>query len=111
MLRIWKPDFSSTPGRSVADRIAWTVFALGIGLMVSMVLYSTAHESDGRFRSWETIRLHERLFLSIALIPVAGPLIVFLCQAARLLDKDEDFDSDELASLLGEIEESDSDEE
>ena len=51
--------------------------------MFNMVLYALGSEGDGDFRSVDTVRLHGRLFLAIALIPVAGPLIVFLYQAAR----------------------------
>ncbi|WP_435016227.1 hypothetical protein TA3x_003791 [Tundrisphaera sp. TA3] len=82
-LRIWRPVPPDVPARSVSDRIAWTVFALGIGLMLNMVLYSILLESEGNYRSWETIRLHGRVFLAIALIPVAGPLIVFVRQNSR----------------------------
>lgn len=81
LLVIWKPP-GRTP-RTTADRIAWTIFALGISLMATMVLYAAARESDGDFRTWETIRLHSRLFVAISMIPIAGPLIVYLIQSVR----------------------------
>jgi hypothetical protein len=82
-LRMWRPGRPYKPRKDVSDRIAWTIFVFGISLMFNMFLYAAVSESDGDYRSWETIRLHVRLFLAIAVIPVAGPLIVFLYQAAR----------------------------
>lgn len=81
-LRIWRPSLPSKPRKSVADRIAWTFFALGICLMFHMVLLAAAMEDRG-FRSRETIRYHGRWFLAIAVIPIAGPLAVFLYQVPR----------------------------
>jgi hypothetical protein len=66
--------------RSIADRIAWTLFALGVCLMLTMVLYVMTQESEGSWRTWETIRLHSRVFLTISMIPILGPLIVYLIQ-------------------------------
>jgi hypothetical protein len=81
-LRIWKPAFPPKIGRSVPDRFAWTFFALGICLMFNMFLHAAASE-DGAYRSWETIRLHRRVFLGFGVIAVTGPLIVFLLQTTR----------------------------
>jgi hypothetical protein len=78
-LRIWRPAHPPKTGKPILDRLAWTVFAFGICLMFNMVLYAAACE-DGAYRSWETIRLHIRVFLGLALIPLTGPLIVFLIQ-------------------------------
>src|SRR5437870_1372308 len=83
VLLIWDAGGSSKPARSQTDRIAWTIFALGICLMFGMAVYAMALEGDGHFRSWELIRAHKRWFLAIAVISVAGPLIVFLHQAIR----------------------------
>lgn len=82
-LWIWRPTLSSGTGKPVSDRVAWTVFAVGICLMFSMVLYVAASEGDGTYRSWDTIRLHTRVFLALALIAVLGPLIVSVFQAMR----------------------------
>jgi hypothetical protein len=79
LLRIWRPGLPSSPGKSVSDRIGWSFFAFGICLMLTMVLFASLSESDGDFRSWETIRLHRRVFLAIAVIP----LFIYLYQAAR----------------------------
>lgn len=83
-LHIWRPGNPREPGKSVPDRIAWTVFAFGVGSMFTMVLYAALCESDGDYRTWETIRLHTRLFLAIAAIPIAGPLTIFLDQSRRM---------------------------
>ena len=49
--------------------------------MVTMAIYATTQESDGDWRSWETIRLHTRIFLlALSLIPIAGPLVVYLVE-------------------------------
>jgi hypothetical protein len=80
---IWNPGTEEKPGKPVADRIAWTVFVLGISLMASMGLYVIAAETDGDWRTWDTIRLHSRIFLGLSIIPVAGPLVVYLVQATR----------------------------
>ena len=77
---IWNPGTDEKPGRPVADRVAWTIFVLGISLMASMTMYTTASETDGAWRSWDTIRLHTRVFLALSLIPVAGPLVVYLVE-------------------------------
>ncbi|WP_435009724.1 hypothetical protein P12x_000972 [Tundrisphaera lichenicola] len=82
-LLIWRPVARPGRSKSASDRIAWTLFALGICLMINMVLYSAAQEGDGNFRTWETTQLHKRVFLGIAMIPIAGPLIVYACQFAR----------------------------
>lgn len=82
-LWIWRPGTPPKPGKSVPDRIAWTVFAFGVCLMFTMGLYAAVRESDGDFRTWETIRLHTRLFLAIAAISIVGPLAVFLHQSRR----------------------------
>jgi hypothetical protein len=83
-LRIWRPASLSGSAMSVSDRIAWTVFTFGISLMLNMVLCARLGESDGDYRTWDKIRLHGRVFLALTLIPVAGPLIVFLCQKKTL---------------------------
>jgi hypothetical protein len=78
VLRIWRPGKSAKP---LSDRIAWTVFAFGVYSMVFMAVYSMLSEGEGwGIRSWETIRLHKRLFFACAAVSVAGPLIVFLHQ-------------------------------
>jgi hypothetical protein len=69
--------------RSIADRIAWTIFAFGICLMLTMVLYTMTQEGDGDWRSWSTVRLHSRVFLALSVIPIAGPLMVYLIQFVR----------------------------
>ena len=81
-LRIWKPASPPRIGRSVPDRLAWTLFALGICLMYNMVLWAALSE-DGAYRSWETIRLHKRLFLGFGVIAVIGPLIILSLQARK----------------------------
>src|SRR5690348_10276711 len=89
-LYIWRPASSSRPGNSTADRIAWTIFVLGICLMVSLALYAMASE-DGSYRPWQLIRFHTRLFVVFAAIALAGPLFGFLYQrvpfAARPVPK------------------------
>ncbi len=82
-LPIWKPSARKDPAGPVGDRIAWTIFALGVCLMLTMTLHCLLSESDGDFRTWETIRAHVRIFLGISLIPIAGPLAVFALQAHR----------------------------
>jgi hypothetical protein len=81
LFAIWKPR--RWPAGATADRIAWTAFVFGIGLMLTMIVYTMTQESEGSWRSWETIRLHSRVFLAISMIPIAGPLIVYLIQPAR----------------------------
>ncbi len=71
--RIWTRG--SGP-KSTADRVAWTAFALGVSLMLTMALFGMTQD----LRSWDTIRLHTRVFLGLSLIPVAGPLVVYLVQ-------------------------------
>jgi hypothetical protein len=83
---IWKPDFSGEPGKSVADRVAWTIFSVGLSLMLSMALLAMVQE-DGSYRTWETIRLHVRCFLGLSIIPIAGPLIVFLSQRTKTITR------------------------
>jgi len=82
-LRIWKPAFPPETGMSVRDRLAWTIFAFGICSMLHMALYAAACE-DGSYRTWETIRLHSRMFFAFAMIAVAGPLFIFWIQPAHL---------------------------
>jgi|GEM_PF-3144882 len=82
-LRIWRPAEASNGGRSVADRIAWTGFALGVCLMFNMVLYAKLLESDGDYRSWDTIRLHGHVLLAMAAFSVVAPVGVVLYQATR----------------------------
>ena len=80
---IWSHSWLPKSQRSIADRIAWTVFALGIFLMLTMVLYAMGSESDGDFRSWDTIRLHSRLFLAIAHDPARRPAAWSSCTRRR----------------------------
>ncbi len=54
-----------------------------IGLMMTMVVYAMTQESEGDWRTWETIRAHSWTFLAISIIPIIGPLIVYLVQVAR----------------------------
>ena len=79
-LCIWKRACSLETGRSIPDRFAWTSFALGIGLMLNMFLYVAASEHRV-YRTWETIRLHTRLFIAFAAVALTGPLIVSVLQA------------------------------
>jgi hypothetical protein len=79
-LCIWKPAASPETGRSVPDRFAWTIFAFGIGLMLNMFLFVAASEHRV-YRTWETIRLHTRLFIAFAVVALTGPLMVCLLQA------------------------------
>jgi hypothetical protein len=79
-LRIWKPTLPGQPAKPIADRIGWTVFSLGLCLMLNMVLVSALAESDGAYRSWDTIRLHVRVFLSFAMISIVGPLVIVIRQ-------------------------------
>jgi len=81
LILIWKP--ARRISGTTADRIAWTIFAFGICLMLTMVLFTMTQEGDGDFRTWETIRLHSRVLLAISIIPILGPLVVFLVQAVR----------------------------
>jgi hypothetical protein len=81
-LRIWRPTPPSKRGRSVSDRIAWTLFALGVCLMFHMVLLAAVLE-DGTPRYWTTIRDHRRLFLAFSAVAIVGPLLVFLLQVSR----------------------------
>jgi hypothetical protein len=71
--RLWKPGASKKP---LADRIAWSLFVLGISLMFFIVLVAGAGE-DSAHRSWETIRSHRNLLLAAAAFAVVGPLVVF----------------------------------
>ena len=50
--------------------------------MYNMVLWAALSE-DGAYRSWETIRLHKRLFLGFGVIAVIGPLIILSLQARK----------------------------
>ena len=77
-LRIWKPPYEPGVTRSILDRTAWTVFALGICLMFNMALYAMVLESDGGYRSWDQIQFHVKTFFVIAFIPLFGPLVAFL---------------------------------
>jgi hypothetical protein len=81
-LWIWKPPYEPVVTRSIPDRIAWTVFALGVCLMFNMALYAMMLE-DTSYRPWELIQFHVRMFFGIAMIPFAGPLIAFLWQSCR----------------------------
>lgn len=78
---IWRPARNKSIGKPVADRIAWTGFALGICLTLNMAVYATASESDGDIRTWETIIRHRRIFFAFGLLAVSGPLVVLLRQA------------------------------
>ena len=68
---------------SFVGRITWTVFTLGICLMLNLALLAIAQETDGAFRPAETIRLHERLFFAFAAITIAAPVTNFLYHTAR----------------------------
>lgn len=76
--RIWKPTPPTKQARSVADRVAWTIFTLGVCLMFNMVLFAALSESEGDFRTWETIAHHRQVFLVFALLASSGPLLAFL---------------------------------
>ncbi len=80
-LRTWRPAPPKKVARPVADRIAWTVFALGICLMFNMALYASVLVSDGDYRTWETIAHHRMMLFAIALLVVSIPVGVFLYQA------------------------------
>jgi hypothetical protein len=84
--RIWKPVRSGESEKSMADRVAWTIFSVGLALMLSLVLIVMVQE-DGSYRTWETIRLHVRCFLGLSIIPIAGPLIVFLSQRTKTITR------------------------
>lgn len=79
-VHIWRPPYRGKQVRGIADRVAWTGFALGVCLMLNMVLHASLSEGDGDFRTWETITLHRRLFFAFGLLAVLGPLAVFLMQ-------------------------------
>jgi hypothetical protein len=79
-LWFWRPRWSDEPRKSVTDRMAWTIFGFGLSLMFNMVLLAVLSESDGDYRTWDTIELHRRWFLGFSMVPVAGPLIVFVTQ-------------------------------
>ncbi|MDG3005096.1 hypothetical protein [Paludisphaera mucosa] len=74
--RIWRRPVEAP--KSLADRMAWTWFALGIGLMLSMYGLAATQEGDGDWRPRATIRLHTRIFLALASISLAGPLAAYL---------------------------------
>ncbi|AMV37687.1 hypothetical protein [Planctomyces sp. SH-PL62] len=62
----------------IRDRLAWTAFALGISLMVTMAVFAMTQEGDGDWRPFATIRLHTRIFLGMASFALVGPLAAFL---------------------------------
>ena len=72
--RLWKPGASTKP---LDDRIAWSLFVLGISLMFFMVFVAAAGE-DSAHRSWETIRFHGKLLLTAAAFAVVGPIVIFV---------------------------------
>src|SRR5262249_6110474 len=75
-----RPEVKKKGRRSTIDRIAWTVFGLGFVLLFFLSFYAAQSESDGAFRSWETIRRHTRIFLLIAAVTVGIPALIFLYQ-------------------------------
>jgi uncharacterized membrane protein len=76
--RIWRKPLARP--NSVVDRSAWTTFALGVCLMLTMAVFAMTKEGDGDWRTFETIRLHSRVFLGLALFAIAGPLAAYLAK-------------------------------
>jgi hypothetical protein len=60
------------------DDIAWSGFAAGVALMLGVTLLAAVSESDGDYRTWETIRLHRDLLLEAGLLAVSLPVVVVL---------------------------------
>ncbi len=75
---IWKAPRRRPP--PLADRLAWTWFAFGVSLMLTTTLHAVFQESEGSWRTLETIRRHTRLFLAVSIVPLVGPLAAYLMQ-------------------------------
>lgn len=74
--RIWRER--RRVARPLADRVGWTVTWLGVALTVSTAVFFAIQEGDGDWRTWETIQRQSRIFLTVSLTPLAGPLTAFI---------------------------------
>jgi hypothetical protein len=80
---------------SILGVLAWLLFALGLVGMLGVALVALLSESDGDFRTWETIRRHVQMLWCAGALAVGGPTSVWLFERwldyhNRPMDPEED---------------------
>ena len=62
--------------RTIADRLAWITFSVGIYAMLGVVCISVLSEGEGALRSWPEIRRQVRMFVGAGIVAVSMPILV-----------------------------------